>query len=178
MKLKEEQNYIKMKKLEIKTDKATLLVVDLPYPEIWISRAGISFPNGKGGEHFISGNFKHIGKVSEITEEDWRGIVDSIIHYEPWTQYQAVELFYNYESKGFSYTYTSTESGLSLLKANGVLLENPLGSKPFYDEIVPKKLIKEGYGSNDFVDVLYDLHQWESAQELVWSNPHIFIKTI
>lgn len=149
-----------MKKIEIKTEKATLLVVDLPLATTKITEVS-SFPNNGVYFNFIDkdGSYesglksgmiktdykvKHLGKVSEITEEEWKGIVDSF------------ELFNNI-NVGYKNYYqdepvmdNATESGLSLLKANGILLQSK--NTPLLSS------------------------SWMEAQQKVWYNPHVFIK--
>lgn len=70
---------------------------------------------------------------------------------------------------------TAKESGLSLLKANGVLLENRHGKdKPNHIGYIgnPSK--------NDILlmenQIKIKQHRWQQAQEQVWLKPHIFIK--
>lgn len=157
-----------MKKIEIKTEKATLLVVDFSLDR-GKSIAEALLCNPISGNKEFEG-YELLGKPSDITEEEWNGIVDTGVDFVKETTH-----FIDYEDESSLYR-SAIQSGLSLLKANGILLENPLGVKPMNDEIISKNLIKQGYGSNDFVDVLYDLHQYESAQEIVWANPHIFVK--
>lgn len=175
-----------MKKLEIKTEKATLLVVD--------------DSNWDGCMHeFVGVNYngyKHLGKVSEITEEEWKVIVDDPFvkgigqyvkpdNLEGWTvvnaalgvQYQKYShiSFKDYQIKtdGFSiskqYPFeTATESGLSLLKANGVLFENKYQDD--WDELCI-------WGHGDFSkDGKSSFELYTEEKQKVWSNPHVFIK--
>lgn len=171
-----------MKKLEIKTEKATLLVVDFSLDRgKSIAEALLCNPN-LGNKEFKG--FKLLGKVSEITEEEWRDIIDDPFvkgigqyvkpdNLEGWTvvnaamgvQYQKYSHIsfkdYNIKTDGFSiakqYPFeTATESGLSLLKSNGVLLENP------YPDL--------GLMPSAELDI------YRKTQEKVWSNPHVFVK--
>lgn len=179
-----------MKKLEIKTEKATLLVVDLDKgakPKIYHNGIWCDFDNNDASYTSLpSDNYKHLGKVSEITEEEWKVVVDDPFvkgigqyvkpdNLEGWTvvnaamgiQYQKYSHIsfkdYQIKSDGFSiakqYPFeTAKESGLSLLKANGVLLENHYPDPG----LMPSA----------------ELDIYRKTQEKVWPNPHVFIKIV
>lgn len=141
-----------MKKLEIKTEKAALLVVD--------------DSNWDGCIHEFLGvnynGYKYLGKVSEITEEEWKEIVDTGVDFVKETIN-----FIDYEDDSSLYR-SAIQSGLSLLKSNGVLLENK------YQDDLDELCI---WGHGDFSkDGKSSFELYTEEQEKVWSNPHVFIK--
>lgn len=173
-----------MKQKTIVTSKVEMLVVDLPVDAKNV-RVG-AFDNiyfdsksqGWDGYDLIEtpeGNWKHLGKATELTEEDWNGIVDYNECPDPFLG--KIKFYQKYpDSLNDNFVNTATESGLSLLKANGVVLENEFGDEPKLQETVPQHMLDKGYGSNDYVDQLYDGHQWQEAESKVWNNAHLFIK--
>ena len=60
-----------MKQKTITTDKATLLVVEMPegITEIGNTDKRISIPDRKGGHHFVYGNWQLLGRLPDITED-------------------------------------------------------------------------------------------------------------
>ena len=98
----------------------------------------------------VNGMYRPLGELSRLSEEDWKGIVDYNTYYSTLTK---------------SWEGSATEFGLSLLKANGVVMENPMGEEPLrYTPDI----------GSDFVPY-HD--KWKEAQEQVWSpNTHVFIK--
>lgn len=182
-----------MKQQNIKTGKSEILVIDFPSCATDIKtnyqsvdrnmyRVDLFIYTYKGVVESIkvpSGRWKPVGKLTALSEEDWKGIVDS--------EYfdrgrERLELFVNYSiqlTKTFSDTMSATESGFSLLKANGVVMENDFGEEPVLSDYVfeehpelvgnPKEYDYEKFES--------DYKEWEQAQEQVWSpNTHVFIK--
>lgn len=152
-----------MNKIEIKTEKATLLVVDDSNWDGCIYEfVGVNY-NG----------YKHLGKVSEITEDQWKCIVDAPVEhkihsYNPLLTKRYFR-FKDYKSDA-DILKTATESGLSLLKANGVLLENKYQDD--WDELCI-------WGHGDFSkDGKSSFDLYTEEQEKVWSNPHVFIKIV
>lgn len=91
--------------------------------------------------------------ASSLTEEQWRGIVDSILDFD----YEKNLYYKNYcpepFQSEFSYT-TAADSGHSLLNANGIFKENPYGN---YSQAIIDKI---------------DYEAWQSAEEKVF-NPLI-----
>lgn len=161
-----------MRQIEIKTGKATLLVVEFPegikninlladkntnHYRLYYDEGRMNL-NGFIGNHgildFGVGNWHHIGTLDQMTEEVWKGIVEEnfvSIMMDPSYKYQS-----------------ATESGLSLLKANGILLNNKYQDD--WDELCQ-------WGHGDFSKdgkSSYELYTEEQAK--VWTNPHIFIK--
>lgn len=144
-----------MKTKEITTIKATILVLDMS----GMTHAEINTST-------VSKDIWHyLGQLSDITEEQWKQVVDD--HDDG----------YFYYPDGYKDTCdTAKESGLSLLKANGVILENDMpfpdmNDSKYYDE--PKPL--DGSG---FYQEIYNLDaiQWRDLEKQVWQNVHIFIK--
>lgn len=152
-----------MKTKEIKTSISTILVVDLPEGTEVVSTDStyISY-NSKslfGQIKAPEGRWQHLRQLTDITEEQWREIVDTSGH----------PFYKDFTEGGFGAVCTASESGISLLKANGVILENPEGSRPECD-------CNYTCGDADRYNCGMDHHLWQQAQEQVWSNPHIFIK--
>jgi hypothetical protein len=162
-----------MKQVTITTCKSTIVVVDLPKDAFNVKC--ISFPPygiiytsyvGKSKRGLCiktDSPFERLGSPSQVTEEQWKGIVD--FHDKPDGYYR--DYLYHTIKAPHIWKTTATESGLSLLKANGVVLDNPIGTKPRWDELAPSEYPH---------DYLEHLQRWQQAQEQVWSNPQIFIK--
>ncbi len=157
-----------MKQVTITTGKATIVVVDLPegafnikcvsfrpYGIYYIVKSAKA-PRGKVG-CFVKTDFQvmNLGHVSKVSDDLWDKIVD-------WNE---EHLFYfKYPNKDWQGDITATESGLSLLKANGVVMDNPLGEEPLrYTPDI----------GSDFVPYH---NKWLEAQKDVWLNPQIFVK--
>lgn len=70
--------------------------------------------------------WKILGMANDLTEEQWKRIVEEIT-----IKSNIIKSFRNYERKMPQWIYacsTATESGHSLLKANGIVLSNPYPS--------------------------------------------------
>lgn len=157
-----------MKTKEITTRKATILVVYLPEGATglivndgniivaikYLAAMDIKIPDG---------NWQHLGQLSDITEEQWKDVVEDS------KCFVTDEIGYIDYLNDDQLCPLAKKSGLSLLKANGVLLENTI-TKP----------VK--YKGDDFfkhqAKQMYDfaINRWQQAQEQVWKNVHIFIK--
>lgn len=147
-----------MKQVTITTCQATIVVVD--FGELKKESYLYEFREIYPTEQWI-----HLGGIKELTEKDWKRIADSF------DLLGDINVGYkNYEFEEPVHD-TATESGLSLLKANGVVMENKFGEKPFFNPN-PKSV-------TPYAD-LYEHNcremQWQQSQDQVWSNPHIFIK--
>ena len=94
-----------LKTKTITTDKATLLVCELPKGITEVTNTGkrLAIPDRKGGHHFVYGNWQLIGRLPDITEEQAKLILPD---------YHTERLY-------------ATESIYDLLKANEVYFENP-----------------------------------------------------
>lgn len=139
-----------MKQKTIKTDKATLLVVELPegVKEYDHSRAGVSFPKGDGSNLFIRGNWQLLGRLPDITEEQSSKAVPTIpIQKEKTKRY-----------------ITAKEALISLLEANGILFKNPVKH--------PKEM-KMQPASFSWYKNQVKLH--EEAQAKVWGIKRTYI---
>ncbi|MFD2594727.1 hypothetical protein [Sphingobacterium griseoflavum] len=119
-----------MKQVTITTGKATIVVVDLPIGSeiesaIFINNFGryIRFWS-KGKDYLIDlpeeWNLYHAGHPSQLTEEDWKGIVGTVKDTPHGDTVQLVDRFENYAKHGYLSCNSATESGLSLLKDNEV----------------------------------------------------------
>ncbi|MGJ1362912.1 hypothetical protein ACR79B_20630 [Sphingobacterium spiritivorum] len=160
-----------MKKTEITTGKATIVVVDMPEGAIKINvvegcygneyKDKIVYNLKEYTENQIlnhieqidlpQGHWKLLRQFSQLTEDQWRDIVD--LHYSQLG-------FEDYDSDcEFNVLNTATESGLSLLRANGILLENPV--------------TVDLTGNNE---LNCDYAEWQSFESQLWKNPYIFIK--
>lgn len=144
-----------IKSKDIKTEKVVMVAIDFP----------------DGFKAFApEGTYKSIGSAHEVTEEQWKGIVEQI-GVDEW------DVFVNYVDERCAFE-TATESGLSLLKANGVVLENEFGEEPKLSDYVfeehpelvgnPKEYDQDKFDS--------DYQEWQKCQEQVWSNCQLFIK--
>lgn len=152
------------------------------------------------------GNWQHLGQLSDIIEEQWKDIVDDPfikglsqyekpsdlegwkyvnspmgVRYEKDTHISFKD--YNTLSDGLSIANqhlfgTAKESGISLLKANGVLLENTFDSEPQLSDYVfedhPELVGNPKEYDLDTFNI--DSYKWQQAQEQVWLNTHVFIK--
>lgn len=162
------------RKIEIKTGKCTLLVIELPvdikninlFAKKKTNHYRLYYDEGKMdlkgliGNHgiidFGVGNWQHIGTLDQMTEEVWKGIVDgmgrSIATGVPYFRD-----YYGYDEDDV--VYTAIESGISLLKYNEVMFENPLGENG-----------DTGHNARD--------REWQEAQEKLFDlkRTHFFIK--
>lgn len=101
---------------------------------------------------------EYIGIAHDLTEEAWKRIV--VNHEIPFDKGNFCYPDYMvYGSKGFKAFDTATESGLSLLRANEVYFENPLGEKPCENDYDFDGIINGEYDFN------YDTSKWINAQE-------------
>lgn len=152
----------------IETPKALVLVVDMPTDAInaIVDEGHLSvFHKSQHIFHheIPQGNWQLLGKLSEITEEQWKGIVEDV---EP----ASLGLFpdYNFKPnrlKAVSWCSSATESGLSLIESE-VMLKNPLGDKE--PEDIPDLGAFTHYQRNKW-------KQWQAAEDQVFHNPHLFV---
>lgn len=148
-----------MKQVTITTGNATIVVVD--FSDIKKEEDLYQFR-----DVYTVDEWSHLGGSKELEEEDWKGIVDQGAHSGLFSHYVAGVMPPNI------YCYkTATESGISLLKANGVVMENPLGEEPFYS---PNMKSETPYA--DLYEHNHRLACWQQAQSKVWVNPQIFVK--
>lgn len=138
-----------MKTKQITTSKATILVVDAS-----------DFTKKDMRAWDINPEWQHLGQLYDITEEQWREVVDGTKD-----SYGRYYMFENYEYSKHPFDnkdlLTAKESVLSLLKANGVVLENMFGT---YEENITSG------------DASVSFRNWMEENENVWQNVHIFIK--
>lgn len=90
-----------------------------------ITLIGVVHPANKDAhKHWIDlpeGNWTIIGRAAELTEEDWKRVVECS------TDIPGVTIFKDYDNDcWFDYSMGASESGHSLLKAEGLELLNPL----------------------------------------------------
>lgn len=144
----------------IKTDKATLLVVELPemvkYAVVTtFNRIGFYLPNGIiSYEMLPEGNWQLLGRLPEITEEQADQVVDEYTY-----NTGEIDGYYDYENG--TQTDCPTESLNSLMYTNEVYFENPLGEKPVESEF--------------YWGFLHDLEKWQEAQSKVWDKERTFL---
>lgn len=96
-----------------------------------------------------SGNYKLLGIAHELTEDVWRKIVKTNFRFN--IKYNT--LFLDYSTMHFKFK-TATESGLSLLMADGIYAENPLcKNRPFITKMFA------------FCASIFIVNKWDKAQE-------------
>ncbi|MGJ1369557.1 hypothetical protein [Sphingobacterium spiritivorum] len=167
-----------MKTIEITTGKATIVVVDMP-EECFVSQisiggglieTAIGFPDGSyRGINKFNQNLKELGPLSQVTEDQWKEIVDQSLHTGLHPHYV------NGINPPNAYCYqNATESGLSLLRANGVVLENALGTWNGSDR--RPQTFPDGAQFNSAIELYNFQKKWDKHQSEVWKNPYIFIK--
>ena len=189
-----------MKQITIQTAKAQILIVDLPqdahHVQLSLNKHSDILYLAKGSPFFVgieipNEDWQLLGKASELTEEQWRTIVDDVIVVVAelgQTAHQG-RGFKNY--KGGAAYHSVVESGSSLLSANGVMLENPCGEEP--DPIIIDQFPEQvccGFptpnGSCCGSGVIQwkqeqienpDWIKWRNEDEKVWSNPYVLIET-
>lgn len=157
-----------MKQKVIKTDKSTLLVIEVSE----VTRNVVLFTNEIGyyadGKNKYTklpqGNWQLLGRLPDITENEWKVVVDDY------------DNGYFYYPDGYKDTCdTATESGLSLLQANEVYFDNPFGDEP---KITSGEYDDNGFGDIDKYQFKRDLKSWQEAQSKVWDKErtYLFIK--
>lgn len=171
-----------MKQVQIKTAKSVIMLFDLPREA---TRIRSHSEHGTQCLEFYSAftdtktlipvdpieklDYKYLGKATELTEEDWRGIVDYNECPDPFLG--KLKFYQKYpDSLNDNFVNTATESGLSLLKANGVEIENPLGDEPRF---VPEEYDNTPEEERRFRN---NLGAWCNIEDRLWRNTHIFIK--
>ena len=158
-----------MKQVTIKA-KATIVVIDIPdhhvanITHIAPGLDTLTIQDVRTGDYVfgINGIFKAAGHPSKLTEEDWKGIVDFFTTDE---DFGKEDVFRDYSGKNFF--DTATESGLSLLRANGVVMYYDFDdcANPFCED----GRIDMGYNESMTCSLC------EEAQEQVWLNPSLFL---
>ncbi|GEM_PF-1249849 len=159
------------KKIKITTSKATIIVVNFPVQRGNAIAAAI-LCNPNFGEKDFRGSTP-LGPVSKISEDVWKGIVEFQVEFdlnepEPSTTSKQIEIHYfkDYLNDDFfGDCATATESGLSLLIANGVVLDNP--EKPHF--------ISKINSEDDRAKSQEQMESYFNELSKVWSNPHIFL---
>lgn len=161
-----------LKTKTITTDKDTLLVVEMPEDNIFSAEKQIqAFIDSQNWiisllsrDSDSNCKLKLLGRLPDITEEQWKGVVDDY------------DNGYFYYPDGYKDTCdTATESGLSLIQANEVYFENPLGEEPVIEEYFCGK---KDFDDSD-IEIFKNIHQqWVKAQKQVWdkARTHLFIK--
>lgn len=175
----------------ITTPKATIIVVYFP-TEKGKAMATALLCNPNFGKKEFRDNTP-LGPVSEITEDVWKSIVEDPFtkgigqYTEPddktgwvfrdrnmgacWEKlthvsYRDYTLIPDNISLDDLFPFKSaTESGLSLLKANGVVLDNP--EKPYF--------ISNISSEEDRAKSQEQMENYFNELSKVWSNPHIFL---
>ncbi|MGJ1369556.1 hypothetical protein [Sphingobacterium spiritivorum] len=179
-----------MKTIEITTGKATIVVVDMPEEAHKINVVEGCYANEYKDQIVYNvkeytenqilnhieqidlpqGHWKILNQFSQLTEDQWQDIVDvSDEGFECW----------NYEENDWGYHgFDPESSGLSLLRANEVRLENLFGEEPALSDYIfeehPELVGNPKEYDHDKFE--YDHSYWAKAQSEVWKNPYIFIK--
>ena len=163
-------NEVIMRNVEFSTSKGEFYLVDFPEGanrfSVFNDRDNpyISyFKSGDTGRLYVNYPLEVVGNPKELTEGEWGDICEEIAFgtYRGFINHQA-------EGKDFrdiveSSFKSATQSGISLLKANGVFLENQLGEKPEPDY----KVLWDQEGDDA-------VQAWKEAQEKVYKNPMMF----
>lgn len=111
----------------------------------------LEFKTSKGEFILVDGVYHEGIKLSEITEDKASEIVSSSMG-----------------NKNFL---------LFTLKQKGVYLyDNPFIKPKIPNEQTLKKFHNKGYGENDFVDLKYDQHMYDLAEQKTFYNPYLFKK--
>jgi hypothetical protein len=174
-----------MKQITITTSKATIIVCRLPEnayaiqvlnpmdlkPIIgWTDKVTLTLTPEYYG--LPEGRWQLLGKASELTGNMYGNIVEPSKFY--------THMWMNYEKPDSSHRSdqcrTVAESFSSLLSANGVLLSNPLGSEPQFGDYA-LNLVTEDDVTYDHESFYADLFAWQAAEEKVWRNPYVLVKS-
>lgn len=178
-----------MKQQLITTEKATILVVDLPegainpymkynpYHSRWTIQyklpdqpgftcSGSSvllFKDFGGRKNYPKqGELELLGKTFELSEHDWKRIVESSEYYDPHAQPYPIPCFKDYVDNVWK--WEAYQSGLSLLTANKVFKENPFAPIPH-----------RGLYIHEY-EYLVDMDYWKEAEQHVFRNAYTLIK--
>lgn len=170
-----------LKTKTIKTDKATVLVVELPEGITEVTNTGkrLAIPDRKGGHHFFEGNWQLLGRLLDITEDQKEKFVGRYfnnyhvqqkLHQEPrndmfWVRYpNGNNKFFN--TKDECYSHAIDMEFKHLLQLNKIYFENILGRSPNARD--------EDAGSEKEFEQI----RWNEAQSKVFDKErtYIFIK--
>lgn len=157
-----------MKQHTIKTNKAEILIVDLP--EGWKFVPGKTENRFEGpytstsvaGEHIgrqkvfylPHGDWQLLGKLEDVSED----VADSIVEWFETEQY-----YKNYLHEGWISDISAKESFKSLIESE-ISLQNPHGEKP--------DILRDSENSWS----LEQYQAWQAAEEKVFHNPIILLK--
>lgn len=111
-----------------------------------------------------------LGHYKELSEEQWKGIVEDSQVYDPnGHPYEPITAYKDYLSG--NWVVTATESGLSMIESE-VLLRNPY-EKPRIDNYRDN-----GRWIYEFADADYEneLSNWQAAEDQVFHNPILFVE--
>lgn len=133
-----------------------------------IVETAIGHPNGAYKPlQLPEGNWQLIGRFPDTTDKQWGDIVDKMVFIDEDGEFEDVVKYRSYSEipiTPFGKTYspiTSSQSGHSLLQANGVYFENPLGASY-------KRMPEAGMDYRSFL-------RWHKAQEQVWDKERTFL---
>lgn len=166
-----------MKTKTIKTDKAEVLVCELPEGiddidnDVFVNNFGNHIRYWDKGKDYLidlpDGNWQLLGRLPDITEYKADQVVVKSNHtglYAHYVKYIPVNTYCYKES---------ADSLYSLLRSNDIYFDNPFGKEPdsrneFYRDAL-------GITSNYWSDLL----EWQEAQSKVWDKErtYLFIKT-
>lgn len=136
-----------MKTLEFKTSKGIFVLSDENY--YLVNERGVKTAYLNNEKQFEYTSFI---RLSEITEEQASGIIGEM------------------DNRFNNHDYL-----LNLILSKGIhLYENPFIKPNIPNEQTLKKMHNKGYGENDFVDLKYDQHIYELAEQQTFYNPVIF----
>lgn len=138
-----------LKTKTIKTDKATLLVVECP----------------KTYSLFHDEDWQLLGRILDITEDQSELIVESWIM--PFPNGGTNEYYKDYVEGIFTKDF-AIDSLYSLLKANEIYFENPLGKPPTREDL-------KGKPPEAHAEIRETMRKWHEAQSKVWDRDRTYL---
>ena len=161
-----------MKTKQITTSKGDFLLVELP--EGVSARYGDTIERTNLLPDLPDGLWLHISRIDGVTEKQASEVVYSC-HIDDFQR-----VYCDYLQGTFMGLSTALQSFNSLLKANGVLFENPLVENP--PSITDRKYVFEDHPElvgnpteTDFDLFEKDLEEWQEAQSKVWSKERTYL---
>lgn len=160
-----------MRNVEFSTSKGEYYLVDFPegadrfFPMNDRDNPYISYFIGSDtGRLYVNYPLEVVGNPKELTAKDWEDVVEETLLFKKHKVESCKFRCYQDGHLGFK---DAVESGMTLLNANGVFLENQLGEKPSIKDY------KNEEGGNQEL-FIHNLNEWKEAQDKVWKNPIIF----
>ena len=111
-------------------------------------------------------DWRLLGKLSEITEEQWKGIVET---------HPVVGGFGYYKDTVPSFFNTASMAGLSLIESE-VCLKNPHGEQPKLSSYSQGDMFSFEDNESNAAAFACDFSEWQAAEEQVFHNPILFVE--